>query len=138
MPSCDSRLSYHKIFNTGERTIPFKFDCKIKDFKRVFLREVFTPWHDSNFRGSIEEFAYKYHHTVLWYRQNIDSNLGLYDIIERYEKHLNEHVDEKYKWHKLYDPDEYIKYPEVIQKCIDLDKLEGIKTLDDLVYLDKL
>ena len=138
MPSYDSRMSYHKIFNTGEKTIPFKFDCKIKDFKRVFLREVFTPWHDSNFIGTIEEFSDKYHHTVLWYRKNIDSKLSLYEIIERYEKHLNDNDDEKYKWHKLYNPCEYIEYPEIIQKFIDLNKLEGIKDLDDLIYLDKL
>ncbi len=138
MPSCNAGLVYHKIFNTGERTIPFKFDCKIKDFKRIFLREVFTPWHDTNFLGTIEDFADKYHHTVIWYRKNIDTKLTLLQIIDLYEKHLNKNEDEKYKWHKLYEPSEYIEYPEVIQKFIDFNKIEGIKDINDLIYLDKL
>lgn len=135
MPSYDSNKSYHKIFNTGERKNPFKFDCKIKDFKRVFLREMFTPWHDSNFNGSIEEYANIYHHTVLWYRENIDEKLTLEEIIIRYEKHINSNDEIKYKWHKLYDEHQYFEYPNIIKKCIEYKLYEGIKNLDYLEHL---
>ena len=138
MPSYDPNKSYHKIFNTGEKMTPFKFDAKIKNFRRVFLREVFTPWHESNFRGSIEDFADKYHHTVLWYRQNVDSNLTLEEIIKRYEIHVNSNEEEKFKWHKIYNENEYIPYPEIIKKFIEFDKIEGIENLEDLKFLDRL
>ena len=54
MPSYDPTQIYHKIFNTGEKNIPFKFDAKIKNFRRCFLRDVFTQWHDSNYENNIE------------------------------------------------------------------------------------
>lgn len=138
MPSYDPMKSYHKIFNTGEKQNPFKFDVKIKNFRRLFLREVFTPWHDSNYNGTIEEFADKYHHTVLWYRENIDKNLCLNEIIEQYEKHVNATDDEKFKWHKIYDEKIYAEYPYIIKKFIEFNKLEGIKNMDDLKYLEYL
>jgi len=136
MPHCNP--DKHIIFNTGEKQNPYKFDCKIKNFRRIFLREVFTPWHDSNvFKGTIEEYADKYHHTVQWYRKNINPNLKLEEIIKKYEEHIKTN-DEKYKWHKIYDENEYMKYPEIIKKFIEWNKLEGIETLDDLHLLDKL
>jgi hypothetical protein len=138
MPSYNPNMAYHKIYNTGEKNTPFKFDAKIKNFRRVFLREVFTPWHDSNFNGTIEEFAYKYHHTVKWYLENIDKNLTLEEIINKYEKHINSSLEEKFKWHKIYDPLLYAEYPYVIKKFIEFNKLEGIENLDDLIYLNKL
>ena len=136
MPSYNPNMSYHKIYNTGEKSSPFKFDCKIKDYKRVFLREMFTPWHDSDFNGSIEEYADKHHYTVKWYRENIDKNLSLDEIIRRDEEHVNSSDDNKYKWHKVYDEKIYFKYPYIIKKCIELGLTEGIKDIDYLKYLD--
>ena len=137
-PSYNPSLSYHKIYNTTEKKNPFKFDAKIKNFRRVFLREVFTPWHDSNYNGTIEEYANKYHHTVLWYRNNINKNLELEDIIDLYEKHININEEEKFKWYKIYNEKEYFEYPYIIKKFIEFNKLEGIENLDDLKYLDIL
>ena len=136
MPSYNPNMSYHKIYNTGEKSSPFKFDCKIKDYKRVFLREMFTPWHDSDFNGSIEEYADKHHYTVKWYRENIDKNLSLDEIIRRDEEHVNSSDDNKYKWHKVYDEKIYFKYPYIIKKCIELGLTEGMKDIDYLKYLD--
>jgi hypothetical protein len=136
MPSYNPNMSYHKIYNTGEKNIPFKFDCKIKDYRRVFLREMFTPWHDSDFKGTIEEYADKHHYTVKWYRENVDKNLSLDEIIRRDEEHVNSSITNKYKWHKIYDEKLYFKYPIIIKKCIELGLNEGIKDIDYLKYLD--
>jgi hypothetical protein len=138
MPSYSPEKSYHKIFNTGEKKSPFKFDCKIKNFRRIFLRDVFTQWHDSDFKGSIEEYADKYHHTVIWYRENINKDLKLEEIIGIYEKHIESNKEEKYKWHKIYDQKLYYEYPEIIKKCIVWNKIEGIKNIEDLYILDKI
>lgn len=137
-PAYDPTLTYHKIYNSGEKNNPFKFDAKIKNFRRVFLREVFTPWHDSNYNGTIEEYANKYHHTVLWYRENINKNLELEDIIKKYEIHIHSNNEEKFKWQKIYNEKEYFEYPYIIKKFIEFNKLEGIETLDDLKYLDMI
>jgi hypothetical protein len=134
-PAYDVKKTYHKIYNTGEKNKPFKFDAKIKNFRRVFLREVFTQWHDSNYDGTIEEYADKYHHTVLWYRENINKNLKLEDIIKKYEQHVNLNDEEKFKWHKIYNEKEYFEYPYIIKKFIEFNKLEGIENLYDLKYL---
>ena len=138
MPSYDPNKSYHKIFYTGEKMNPFKFDAKIKNFRRVFLRDVFTPWHETNYKGNIEEYADKYHHTVIWYRENIDKNLKLEEIIKLYEKHINSNEEEKFKWHKIYNENEYFEYPYIIKKFIEFNKLEGIEKLEDLEYLSKI
>jgi hypothetical protein len=137
MPSYDVLCDYHKIFNTGEKNTPFKFDCKIKNFRRCFLREVFTEWHDGNNSCSIEKYADKHHHTVLWYRENIGENLTLDEIITRFEEHQNQ-PSEKFKWHKIYDEKKYEEYPYIIKKFIEFNKLSGIETLDDLIYLEQL
>jgi len=135
VPHYDPNQPYHKIYYTGERMNPMKIDAKIKNFRRCFLREVFTPWHDHCDSLTIEEYADKYHHTVLWYRNNIDSQLTLDEIIERYEKHEN---GQYYKWFQMYDEEKYEKYPDVIRKCIQHGKIRGIETLDDLYVLKYL
>ena len=130
MPAYDPNCTYHKIFTTGAKECPFKMDCKIKNFRRIFLRDVFTQWHDSDFTGTIEEYADKYHHTVIWYRDNVDKNLSLEDIIIRYERHLTENVEEDFKWVRLYSEDEYYKYPEIIRECIDYGIIKGIDNIE--------
>jgi hypothetical protein len=136
MPSYDPNKSYHKIFYTGEKKNPFKFDAKIKNYRRVFLRDVFTQWHDSDFAGTIEDYADKYHYHVIWYRENVDKNMTLEDIIKACEKSIHENPEEKFKWHKIYDENEYIEYPYIIRKFIEWGKIEGIETLNDLKCLD--
>lgn len=138
MPCCNINMYRHNIYNTGEKNNPFKFDCKIKNFKRIFLREVFTEWHESDYKGTIEEFADENHHTVKWYRENIDKNLSLDEIIEKYNIFLNSNEEEKFKWHEIYDENKYIPYPDIIKKFISFGKLEGIKNIEDLHYLDQL
>ena len=62
MPWYNPTLSIHKV---KEFKKPLKFDCKIKNFRRNFLRDVFTKWHDSDYKGSIEEYAFTYHHSLI-------------------------------------------------------------------------
>ena len=137
MPSYDPNKDYHKIYNTGEKNLPFKFDVKIKNFRRIFLRDIFTQWHDSNLNCSIEDYANIHHHDVIWYRKNINNNILLEDIIKEYEKIYNSSFEEKFKWQKIYEQDKYYEYPYIIQKFIEFNKLEGIIDLEDLFYLDK-
>ena len=137
MPSYDPNKKFHKLFNNGPKNSPFKFDAKIKNFRRVFLRDVFTQWHDSNYNGTIEQYADENHYTVKWYRENIDKNLSLEEIILKYEIHIKNN-NENLKWHKVYDEKEYFEYPYVIKKFIEFDKLEGIENLNDLKFLDLL
>jgi hypothetical protein len=135
VPHYDPNLPFHKIFYTGEKQNPMKIDAKIKNFRRSFLREVFTPWHDTSEHMSIEEYADQHHHTVLWYREHMDAKLTLDEIIEQYEKHENQNY---YKWFQLFDEKKYNVYPEVVKKCIQHGKIRGIDTLDDLYVLDFL
>jgi hypothetical protein len=138
MPLYDPNKTYHKIFDTGEKNNPFKMDCKIKNFRRIFLREVFTQWHDSDFEGSIEEYADKNHHTILWYRENVNKNMSLDEIINTYRLHLESNDEENFKWQRKYMEDEYYEYPEIIKKCIELNLLKGIDNINDLKYLKKI
>ena len=138
MPAYDPNNSYHKVFDTGQKNNPFKMDCKIKNFRRIFLRDVFTQWHDSDFEGSIEEYANIYHHTVIWYRENIDKNLSLDEIINKHEKYLESNEEENFKWVQLYKENKYLEYPEIIRKCIELNLLKGIDNINDLHYLTKI
>jgi len=138
MPLYDPNKIYHKIFDTAKENNPFKMDCKIKNFRRIFLREVFTQWHDSDFEGSIEEYADKNHHTVLWYRENVDKNMSLDEIINTYKLYLESNDEENFKWQRKYVEEEYYEYPEIIKKCIELNLLKGIDNINDLKYLKKI
>jgi hypothetical protein len=138
MPLYDPNKTYHKIFNTGEQNNPFKMDCKIKNFRRIFLREVFTQWHDSDFEGSIEEYADKNHHTILWYRENVDKNMSLNEIINTYKLYLESNDEENFKWQRKYIEEEYYEYPDIIKKCIELNLLKGIDNINDIKYLKKI
>jgi hypothetical protein len=139
-PSCNANLKFHKIYgNNHFKKIPFKFDAKIKNFRRSFLRDVFTQWHDNeDFKGSIEEYADLYHPTVLWYRENINKKLTLEEIIEKYELWHKENQTTITTWYKKYDEKEYVEYPYIIKKFIEFGKIKGIESLDDLKYLDLL
>ena len=83
MPWYDPNKDYHKIRHYKE---PIKFDCKIKNFRRKFLREMFTEWHDSNSELSIEEYCDLHHYSVKWCRKNINKDLSLDEIIEIMKK----------------------------------------------------
>lgn len=120
-----------KKFNTGSFKNPYKFDCKIKNFRRIFLRDVFTPWHDSDFEGTIEEYADANHPDVIWYRQNVDKDLTLEEIIEKVRKNREDDMSNFI----MYDEEKYYIYPSIIQKFINIGKIKGIETLDDLKIL---
>ena len=132
MPWYNPNKKYHNILDFDK---PLKFDCKIKNYRRNFLREVFTNWHDSDFSGSIEDYADMYHYHVLWYRENIDKNLDLESIIKLCEI---EHNENEFIWSKLYNINDYFDYPLVIKKFINFKKLKGIENLDDLKYLNNI
>ena len=121
-------LRNYKIYNKGEKKYPFKFDCNIKNFRRLFLRSVFTPWHDNNYDGTIEEYAFNYHTSCIWYKCNVDENeTDIEKIISFFEK-----KDDTYKFLKKYDENEYVQYPEVIKKYIDVGLIYGIRDTSDL------
>lgn len=124
---------YGKQFNTGKCNNPYKFDCKIKNFRRIFLRDVFTPWHDSDFKGTIEEYSEKYHPDVLWYRQNVDKNLNLEDIIEK----IKEKRENDMSLFQKYKEEDFYEYPSVIKIFIDDGKIKGIENIEDLQLLKR-
>ena len=130
MPWYNPHSEYHKVLIL---TKPIKFDCKIKNYRRSFLREVFTPWHDSNSELSIEDYAYIHHYHVKWYRKNVNKNLTLDEIINLC---YNEKKKDEFKWNQLYDEKKYYKYSNIIKYFIEKNKLKGVETIDDLKYLD--
>ena len=133
MPWYNPNLTYHKF---KEFKNPLKFDCKIKNFRRNFLREVFTPWHDEDNTCSIEEYALKNHHSIKWYRENIDANENnLEKMISVFEK---EYKKDEFKWNLKYNENKYYKYPYIINFMIKKNKLKGIETLNDLEILDEI
>ena len=138
MPAYDPNQPYHKIFHTGEKQNPFKVDAKIKNYRRIFLRDMFTMWHDSNYTDTIESYADQHHPTIQWYRKYIDQTLSLEEIIRRDEAHVHSSLEEKFKWQQRYDSHKYHEYPYIIQKCIELHKLEGIEKQEDLDILDQI
>ncbi len=138
MPHYNPNFLYHKVFHTGNEQKPFKFDAKIKNFRRCFLREVFTLWHDTCKDMTIEEYADIHHLTVKWYRENVDKNLTLEEIIKRFEEHETQSEEQFFKWHKIFDENKFAPYPYVIRKSIELNYKRGIEKLEDLHYLAEL
>ena len=132
MPWYDPSKEYHKIKNYD---YPLKFDCKIKNYRRKFLREMFTAWHDSESNLSIEKYCDIHHYNVKWYRNNINENLELNKIIELCEIEYNKN---KFKWNIIYDEELYYKKPSIIQKFINMEKYLGINNMDDLKILNSL
>ena len=132
MPWYNPNKSYHKIKNYD---YPMKFDCKIKNFKRKFLREMFTEWHDNDNNLNLEEYCDKYHYSVIWYRKNINENLTLDEIIQLCEK---DNKNNLFKWNIIYDENKYYKKPSIIEEFIKLNKNFGIEVIDDLKYLNFL
>ena len=105
---------------------PFKFDCNIKNYSRLFKREIFTAWHDGNSKVSIEEYCLQNDSRCIWYKENIHSDVKLEEIIEYYEKKDNLLYIEKYDESKFY------QYPTIIKNYINLGLLKGINNLNDL------
>jgi len=133
MPWYNPNLIHHKF---KEFKTPLKFDCKIKNFRRNFLRDVFTPWHDEVNTCSIEEYALKNHHSIKWYRENIDAcENDLEKMISVFE---NEYKKDEFKWNLKYNENKYYKYPFIINFMIKNNKLKGIETLNDLEILDEI
>ena len=132
MPWYDPNKEYHKIKNYN---YPLKFDCKIKNFRRKFLREMFTSWHDNNLDLSLEEYCNIEHYSVKWCRENIDKNLTLDEIIEICEKDNKQNI---FKWNIIYDENKYVKRPKIIKYFLNLNKNFGIENINDLKLLDSL
>ena len=130
MPWYNPNKSYHNIKNYD---YPLKFDCKIKNYRRKFLREMFTKWHDSDTDLSIEDYCNINHHSVLWCRKNICEKLNLEDTISICEEYDNK---DKFKWNIIYDENKYYEKPYIIKYFLNINKNFGIENLDDLNYLD--
>lgn len=106
---------------------PYKFDCNIKNYGRMFKRYVFTAWHDGKFDCSIEEFCLENHPSCIYYKKNINSNATLDEIIKFYES-----IDEEKKWCKKYDEELFYKYPKIISNYITSGRLRGIEKIEML------
>jgi hypothetical protein len=107
-----------------DEKFPYKFDCNIKNYGRMFKRYVFTAWHDGNNNCTIEDFCYDYHPSCIWYKKNINPNSNLEEIINYFEE-----KDEEKNWKKFYDEKEYYKYPKIIKKYIDAGKIKGVENI---------
>ena len=133
MPWYNPEKNYHKMI---EFKTPLKFDCKIKNYRRKFLREVFTPWHDSHNSCSIEEYAFNHHYHVKWYKENIDSNeKDIEKIILYFEENDKQN---EFRWNILYDKNKYYEYPIIIKYMIENNKLKGIENINDLYLFNSI
>ena len=118
-----------KFFSSKE--LPYKFDCNIKNFRRTFVRSMFTPWHDEDNCCTLDEYCLKNDERCKWYIKNIQNTDNLDEIIDYFK--TNEDI---YKFCKLYNQDEYFKYPNVIKKYIDNNMIFGLNNIDDLKLLN--
>jgi hypothetical protein len=129
MPAINYDWNSGKSYKKNEYIVkspPYKFDVNIKNFRRQFLRSLFTAWHDGNYRGTIEEYTYENDNRVKWYLQNVDKDCKDIEIIIKfYEKN---HKPES----NLYKEEEFCPYPNIIRKYIDIGLYRGIENLDDL------
>ena len=117
----------YRTFHTYNQTTPFKFDCNIKNFRRLFLRQVFTPWHDGNNTCTIEEYCLQNSTQCIDYRRNIRETNDIEEIISYFEE-----GDDPYLFCKLYNEKDYYAYPEVIKKYIESGFTKGIENIEDL------
>jgi len=121
----DWSIRKYKLFNTGEKNTPFKFDCNVKNFRRLFLREVFTNWHDSDHDGTIESYALSHHPSVINYKNKINENENDIEVIIN---HFNNNVNQGIP----YNENQFNVYPKIIKKYIELNLIKGIENLEDL------
>jgi len=132
MPWYDPNKEYHKVKNYD---YPLKFDSKIKNFRRRFLREMFTSWHDTSNDISLENYCNIHHYSVKWCRENINSELTLDEIISICEKEDKKNI---FKWNILYDENKFYKRPYVIQFFLKNNLNFGIEKIEDLNILNEL
>lgn len=130
MPWYNPNCNYHNIKHFDK---PLKFDIKVKNYRRLFLREMFTQWHENEKETTtIEEYCDKNHYHVKWYRENINHELSLEDIISLCKE---DYIKNKFKWNKIYDEEKYFKKPKIINIFIEKNKLCGVEDLEDLSLL---
>lgn len=129
MPHLEYNYNTHKykIYNEGEKSKPYKFDCGVKNFRRIFLRDSFTKWHDSYYNGTIEEYSLNYDSRCISYLKN-DKTANIDKIINHYERNSN--LNNLYSL-KKYDENEFCVYPKIIRKYIDLGLINGISNISD-------
>jgi hypothetical protein len=124
---CDWSKRNYKFFLTGNQTTPFKFDCNIKNYRRLFLRQIFTSWHDSKNTCTIEEYCLNNFITCLDYKRDVRETDDIEEIIMYYQE-----TDPPYRWCKRYDENEYYPYPITLKRYLEGGFLRGIEEMQDL------
>lgn len=105
---------------------PFKFDCNIKNYSRLFKRLVFTKWHDGDNNCTIEEYCFNNDSRCEWYKNNIKRDTNLDEIISFFE------INESLNYLEKYDESKFYVYPNVIKKYIECGLVKGINQIEDL------
>jgi hypothetical protein len=103
-----------KTYKSAVENNPWKFDCTIKNYRRSWLRSVFTAWHDGDNICTIEEYAEKYHHDMIWHKNKFP-NITMQEVINITEESKKKILD-KLEWHNIYDENKYFKCPDIITK----------------------